>query len=284
MTSLFRLGILSILASLPKCADLQAQTPSPEVQVEAHLQPVTPSDHHRQSKVYPSAVLWLKPLSGEVISPGPKRSYTLIQKNRMFAPHLLVVPVGSVVSFPNKDPFFHNVFSLFDGKRFDLGLYEAGTTRDVNFSREGVSYIFCNIHSEMSAVVLSLATPLYSIADAKGVFHLDGVPSGAYSLHVWVEGQSQQELDRLTRQVQLPFNTNLGAITYAPTNQIIQHTNKFNEPYDQLKQPPLLSNPYVPKYWLARAIRGIVRTHCSESSLASSSDKPLAQSARHRFR
>ena len=56
-------------------------------------------------------------------------------------------------------------FLLFDGKRFDLGLYEAGSTRSVVFSRVGVSYIFCNIHSEMSAVVIALDTPLYSIAD-----------------------------------------------------------------------------------------------------------------------
>ena len=77
----------------------------------------------------------------------------------MFTPHILVVPVGSVVRFPNADPFFHNVFSLFDGKRFDLGLYEAGSTKEVTFSREGLSYIFCNIHPEMSAVVISLSTP-----------------------------------------------------------------------------------------------------------------------------
>jgi len=65
---------------------------------------------------------------------------------------VLVVPVGSVVDFPNHDPFFHNVFSLFDGKRFDLGLYEAGATNSVRFDRLGVSFLFCNIHPEMSAV------------------------------------------------------------------------------------------------------------------------------------
>ena len=60
------------------------------------------------------------------------------------------------------------VFSLFEGKRFDLGLYEAGTTRVVHFDRVGVSYIFCNIHPEMSAVVLALKTPYYGISNAAG--------------------------------------------------------------------------------------------------------------------
>jgi hypothetical protein len=58
------------------------------------------------------------------------------------------------VEFPNKDPFFHNVFSLFEGKRFDLGLYEANSTKSVRFDHAGVSYIFCNIHSQMSAAVV----------------------------------------------------------------------------------------------------------------------------------
>ena len=82
---------------------------------------------------------------------------------------MLVVPVGSVVAFPNRDPFFHNVFSLFEGKRFDLGLYEAGSTRDVLFDKPGVSYIFCNIHAEMSAVVIARGDSLlWDLRPARG--------------------------------------------------------------------------------------------------------------------
>ncbi|HVH86206.1 MAG TPA: hypothetical protein VM912_05740, partial [Terriglobales bacterium] len=87
----------------------------------------------------------------------------LVQKNKSFSPHLLVVPPGSLVDFPNRDPFFHNVFSLFEGKRFDLGLYESGASRSVRFDRTGVSYIFCNIHPQMNAIVISLDTPYYAI-------------------------------------------------------------------------------------------------------------------------
>ena len=110
----------------------------------------------RESKAG-DVVLWLTPLEG-VDQPLPA-SFTqqpprLVQLNKSFQPHILVVPVGSVVEFPNHDPFFHNVFSLFEGKRFDLGLYEAGTTRDVRFDKVGISYIFCNIHPQMSAVIL----------------------------------------------------------------------------------------------------------------------------------
>ena len=76
-----------------------------------------------------------------------------------------MIPAGGKVEFPNHDPFFHNVFSLFDGKRFDLGLYESGTTHFVQFDKPGISFIFCNIHAQMNAVVIALNTPYYAISD-----------------------------------------------------------------------------------------------------------------------
>jgi hypothetical protein len=189
----------------------------------------------------PPAVMWLAPLPGTPPQPFPPTGhYTLLQKNRMFIPHLLVVPVGSVVLFPNADPFFHNVFSLFNGKKFDLGLYEAGSTKAVEFSREGVSYIFCNIHPEMSAVVLALSTPSYSIADSSGSFTIRDVPAGDYELHVWVEGFTQPTLDRLARRVHLmPGTGNLGVLDISGVAQRPKsHLNKFGNPYDEDSHSP----------------------------------------------
>ena len=185
------------------------------------------------SRAVPS-VIWLEPVPG---TPAPRFApqghYTLLQKNRMFVPHLQVIPVGAVVQFPNADPFFHNVFSLFEGKRFDLGLYEAGSTKSVTFSREGVSYIFCNIHPEMSAVVLALSTPLYAVADASDSFILRNVPPGDYSLHIWIEGVPQSFLEQETRRLHLASGTiDLGQIA-APVSRTesMSHTNKFGKAY-----------------------------------------------------
>ncbi len=181
------------------------------------------------------AVIWLEPLAGTpALSFLPHGHYTLLQKNRTFIPHIQVIPVGGVVRFPNADPFFHNVFSLFDGKRFDLGLYEAGSSKSVTFSREGVSYIFCNIHPEMSAVILSLSTPLYAVADTNESFMLRNIPPGNYKLHVWIEGVPQSFLDSLGRSVHLPPRLiNLGDLK-APIlqNRITTHANKFGRAYD----------------------------------------------------
>src|SRR5882762_1954412 len=109
-------------------------------------------------------------------------------------PHVLVVPVGSAVDFPNRDPFFHNVFSLFDGKRFDLGLYEAGASNSVRFDRLGVSFLFCNIHPEMSAVVIAVDTPYYGVSDRAGNITVSGVPDGTYEVHVWHERSLAEDL------------------------------------------------------------------------------------------
>ena len=194
---------------------------------EVHAQ-LVPIGH---VKLAQSAVIWLEPvqdLPAHQFAPG---KFTLLQKNKIFTPHLLVVPVGSSVAFPNEDPFFHNVFSLFDGKRFDLGLYEAGSTRSVVFSRQGVSYIFCNIHPGMSAVVIALDTPFYSIANQNGGFLISEVPEGNYDLHVWAEGEPQPTLDKLTQRVHVSgTEVDLGKIRAGRPQE--GHLNKFGRSYE----------------------------------------------------
>ena len=206
--------------------------------VVAHSQiPAQAHSNHSRNKQRTPAVIWLKPISPAPPTPQAIKSFTLLQKDKMFSPHLLVVPVGSSVAFPNADPFFHNVFSLFDGRRFDLGLYEAGSTRSVVFSREGVSYIFCNIHSEMSAVVIALSTPFFSAADAQGIFHIQAVPAGDYELHIWIEGQRQSALDQMTRRVHIVTgSTDLGPIS-ADHPEPAPHRNKFGQPYEPDSKP-----------------------------------------------
>jgi hypothetical protein len=190
-------------------------------------------------------VIWLEPLAGTPALSFPSHGrYTLLQKNRTFIPHLQIIPVGSVVDFPNEDPFFHNVFSLFEGKRFDLGLYEAGSSKSVTFSRVGVSYIFCNIHPEMSAVVIALGTPLYAMADAKDSALLRGIPPGDYKLGVWIEGVPQSFLDGLSRPVHFSDHTVDLGVLKAPIAgaRTMPHTNMYGQEYTPESQSPYSPN------------------------------------------
>jgi hypothetical protein len=190
---------------------------------------------HKDSPEEANVVLWLSPLKPGSPIPPPARQtpYRLVQKNKMFTPHLLVVPAGTSVQFPNEDPFFHNVFSLFNGKRFDLGLYESGTTRSVRFDREGVSYIFCNIHPEMGAVVLALNTPYFGISSETGAIAIHNVPPGSYRLNVWSENGQSINPAIAEQIVQISSDpVHLGDIVLQSTTDILaNHKNKFGEDY-----------------------------------------------------
>ena len=206
--------------------------------VTGHVSVTGPAVHGR-SRESADAVVWLTPLNerAEPVAAHDLATaghYQLVQQGKRFRPHILVVPVGAVVEFPNHDPFFHNVFSLFDGKRFDLGLYEAGSTKVVNFNSPGVSYIFCNIHPEMSAIVVAMKTPYYAVSGAQGEFAIKGVPPGRYEMNVWHERCLPDTLKALTRTVVLsPSSASLGEITLAETGDLlVKHKNKYGRDYD----------------------------------------------------
>lgn len=189
-------------------------------------------------------VVWLVPL-GPTPTPAvarqkPSEIPQLVQKDKSFHPSLLVIPAGGKVEFPNHDPFFHNVFSLFDGKRFDLGLYESGTTQFVQFDKPGISYIFCNIHAQMSAVVIALSTPYYSISNWRGEIDIANVVPGRYRMHVFHSSVSADTLRALEREITVtPNDTFLGNFNLEESNLEIAHKNKYGRDYD----PPDPDNP-----------------------------------------
>jgi plastocyanin len=136
-----------------------------------------------------NAVVWLEAPG----APPAAQTSTVVldQRNLRFSPTVLAVRVGTIVQFPNHDRVFHNVFSFHDGKRFDLGLYPVGTRRDVVFNRPGLSRIFCNIHPNMAAYVLTIDTPYFAVSDANGRFTIAGVPPGRYTYRAWRPGRSE---------------------------------------------------------------------------------------------
>jgi plastocyanin len=166
----------------------------------------------------------------EPVAPGPMAR--LLQKDKRFTPHVVAVTMGTAIEFPNRDPFFHDVFSLYHGKPFDLGLYESGSARSVRFTRPGVSYIFCNIHPDMSAVVVTLPTPYFAQSARDGTFHIDHVPPGKYKLDVWYELAATAELASLSREIEITSaSTVLPAITLHASDSHSDHLNKYGEPY-----------------------------------------------------
>jgi len=107
------------------------------------------------------------------------------QIDRRFSPDLLVVPVGTTVSFPNMDPIFHNIFSLSRPKSFDLGSYDKGDTRTVTFPKPGIVDIYCHLHPNMEATVVVAPTRWYARADRSGQYRIPDVPPGQYTVVAW---------------------------------------------------------------------------------------------------
>ncbi len=118
-------------------------------------------------------------------SAGPGSQETVLQQDTAFVPAVLVVPPGATIDFGNSDPFFHNVFSYSQTKRFDLGRYPAGQTKSVTFEEVGIVKVYCEVHDFMRAVVLVLDSPYHSRVSEDGSFTIRGVPPGTYDMVAW---------------------------------------------------------------------------------------------------
>jgi plastocyanin len=202
-----------------------------QTSLKAHAE-LTRSGH--RLKDASQVVVWLTPVGAPIDPQLQKEIPQLVQRDKAFHPSLLVIPVGGKVEFPNEDPFFHNVFSLFEGKRFDLGLYESGSTRFVQFDKPGISFIFCNIHVQMSAVVIAVNTPYYAISNARGELSLPNVPPGRYKLQVFHASVAPEALRALSREITVADgDTTLGTFTLNESAVELAHKNLYGHDYDR---------------------------------------------------
>ena len=224
MTFLWRICFSALLAST-----LQAAT----VRGRVHL------ENSRESSVtkrqdFSGVVLWLTPPEGRESEAAPRvSSATMMQKNKTFSPHILAVEVGARVAFPNYDPIFHNAFSSYDGRVFDLGLYPPGTTRSIKFDRPNIMRVFCNIHSSMSAVIVVVVGPWFATTAAGGAFEITGVPDGEYTLQVFHERATSATLNALMRKLTIRgSDVDLGPVRISEAGYLpLPHKNKYGAEY-----------------------------------------------------
>jgi plastocyanin len=181
---------------------------------------------NRSSDDVGQAVVWLEGGAGRA-APGQAEISTA---DKAFSPHVLVVPVGSTVAFPNHDPFNHNVFSLSEEQPFDLGLYGRGQARSIRLERAGIIRVYCNVHVQMSALIVVRDGPYFSQPSGDGSFALPGVSPGQYVLHAWHERAPE-----VTRPVDVPAAglTDLALELDARGYRFKPHLNKFGQPYPQ---------------------------------------------------
>lgn len=169
------------------------------------------------------------------VTPVRPGSYVIAQRNRSFVPSVLSVPIGSKVEFPNEDPLYHNVFSMSRPDPFDLGLYRAGASRSRVFSQAGTFHLFCNIHPEMSAVILVLPTSYITLTNRKGDYKL-ALPAGRYRLTVWSpRSEAVSSVVNVSGETQTVNEMVLDESKFVE----LPHRNKFGQPYPKNSYDPL---------------------------------------------
>ncbi len=191
--------------------------------------------HSREASVkkqdYSGVVVSLKALNSPT-RPPPPRHLRMLQKNKLFQPHVLAAEVGSFVDFPNADPIFHNAFSSYSGQIFDIGLYPPGKSRSVRFERPGIVRVFCNIHQWMSAVIVVVDSPYFATTNARGAFSMEA-PPGDYQLAVYHERATEETLRALSRPVHVgEAGAELPVIRVSEAGYLpAPHKNKHGQDY-----------------------------------------------------
>ena len=166
-------------------------------------------------------------IEGAKARPRPSR-VTMTMKGKSFVPRVVVVPVGGTVDFPNEDPIFHNVFSVSGDNRFDLDLYKRPKSGSWTFQRPGVVRVYCNIHPQMSAVVVVRDNPYFAKAGADGAFSIPDVPPGRYVLKAWNERAAE-----VGKEIVVPAQGDVGTDLTLDTSAYkrVAHKNKFGKDY-----------------------------------------------------
>ncbi len=159
---------------------------------------------------------------------APGNAVEVKQVGKKFIPDLVAVTAGGTVSFPNGDPFLHNVFSPTSERTFDLGSYKQHDSRDRTFPRRGVVDVYCNIHPEMSATLVVLPNSRFAFADASGHFQIDHVPPGTWTLFAFSRRAVQPMSTRITVGADGVVEANF---KLDEVKRDFTHPNKYGEKY-----------------------------------------------------
>lgn len=155
---------------------------------------------------------------------------TMVQQSQQFAPFVLPVQVGTVVDFPNRDPFRHHVYSFSPAKPFELKLYGGNQAETVTFDKPGIVALGCNIHDNMLAYIDVVPTPYFVKTGPDGDGEIKDIPPGAYTVALWHPDQGKAPAEQTV------------SLTAAKTD--INFTTEILRQHSQRRSGAVDENPY----------------------------------------
>ncbi|MEP7155544.1 MAG: methylamine utilization protein [Betaproteobacteria bacterium] len=159
--------VLATLAAAPASAGLTAKI------VDASGKPV------------PDAVVYAIPTAGTRVPTRTPAGVAIEQRDREFSPYVTVIQTGTTVTFPNRDPLLHHVYSFSHVKTFEIKLYSGDAPRGILFDKPGTVTLGCNIHDWMIGYILVVDTPWFAKSDSEGMARIGDIGAGEFELHAW---------------------------------------------------------------------------------------------------
>ena len=173
------------------------------------------------------AAVYAVPASGGSEAKNARAS--IEQADREFVPYVSVIQQGTVVTFPNRDPILHHVYSFSPPKQFEIKLYTGKSPSEVGFDKSGVVTLGCNIHDWMVGYVVIVPTPYFAKSDATGGARLRDLPAGAYEVRAW---HPQQRSAAQAQSVSLDAS---GMVRTSFEIDSVARKPRFKPPLDRLK-------------------------------------------------
>ncbi len=118
------------------------------------------------------------------------------QRQCVFVPRVVIVPMGGTVEFLNSDRLLHNIHSRSIGNARLNRTQPKGRIIPISFAKPEIVRIECDLHPWMLAWVVVAEHPFHAVTNDRGEFVLDNVPPGKYVLKTW-----QESLGTVTKEV-----------------------------------------------------------------------------------
>jgi plastocyanin len=145
------------------------------------------------------AVIYVEISAGN--SPVSTKMAVMDQKNKTFIPHVLAVPVGTTVDFPNTDSVNHYVYSFSEIKKFQFKLFKGDLEKhQALMDKPGLVTIGCNIHDFMLGYIFVSPTPYVGVSNNAGKLTLKLPDKGEFNVAIWHES-SNENLEKLTQKI-----------------------------------------------------------------------------------